>query len=121
MAHILDEPDYGSAQFILPRKDLAPHAIRAIQEQLNDAAAALGIGKFIVLPFGAKVIGLADPPVLKLPAGMAGEGAYRVARLGAGFTEVFPGLEAAIFLPPDDEGRITAHFRLTPKDGKEHG
>lgn len=40
--------------------------------------------------------------------------------MGAGFTEVFPGLEAAIFLPPDDEGKIIAHFRLTPKDGQEH-
>lgn len=61
-----------------------------------------------------------NDPVLQLPAYMASEGAYQIARIGAGFTEVLPGLEASIFLPADDEGKIVAHFRLTPKDGEEH-
>lgn len=63
----------------------------------------------------------ANSPVLTLPLVMATEGHYRIVRMGAGFTEVFPGLEAAIFLPPDDEGKIIAHFRLTPKDGQGNG
>lgn len=60
-----------------------------------------------------------DEPVLKIPAHMASEGGQQIARLGAGWNEVFPGLQCAIFLPTDDDGNVVAHFRLTPEDGDE--
>jgi hypothetical protein len=62
-----------------------------------------------------------DGPVVRIPEHMAEEGGYRVARIGAGFTEIFPGLEAAVFWPADDDGKLTAHFRLTPSDGNDPG
>lgn len=68
----------------------------------------------------AHILDEPNVPALRVPEYMTREGAYQIVHLGAGFTEVFPGLEAAIFLPPDDEGKIIAHFRLTPKDGQEH-
>lgn len=61
-----------------------------------------------------------DGLTLRLPAHMVTEGGQQIARLGAGWNEVFPGLQCAIFLPTDDDGNVVAHFRLTPKDGEEH-
>ncbi len=66
--------------------------------------------------------GCSDPGdrlTLCLPPYMAAENANLIVRLGAGWNEVFPGLQCAIFLPTDDDGNVVAHFRLTPEDADE--
>lgn len=60
-----------------------------------------------------------DGLTLRLPAHMAAEGGQQIARLNAGWNEVFPGLQCAIFLPTDDDGNVVAHFRLTPQDSDD--
>lgn len=58
--------------------------------------------------------------VLRVPEFMTHEGGYRIVKVDAGFTDVFPGLQVAAFLPSGDEG-IIAHFRLTPpEDEHDH-
>jgi hypothetical protein len=58
--------------------------------------------------------------MLPLPVHMTVEGGYQIARIGAGFTEVIPGLQCAIFLDPDDSGSVVAHFRITPAEEEGH-